>query len=249
MKKIFTLVAAAMMAAGVNAQTEVWALSSLDVPADLSQEASEQVAAVDMYYGTGFKESKESKYGDGSVYNFITQGNDNPSFADDGFTPAGGVYYMFACTQNGKLEVPISLNANKEFYVVETTNDDGMPALEGNRRLGKEEFTITSVDGVVQTLGTTTDSKGNEIQNSVASKVVGMVAIQAQAGKAYCVFCRGSKLGIYGFQFTASTNGIDNITTAKTVNENAPMFNLAGQRVSKDYKGVVLQEGKKFINK
>lgn len=34
-----------------------------------------------------------------------------------------------------------------------------------------------------------------------------------------------------------------------TVNENAPIYNLAGQRVGKDYKGVVIQNGKKFIKK
>ena len=34
-----------------------------------------------------------------------------------------------------------------------------------------------------------------------------------------------------------------------TVNENAPIYNLAGQRLGKDYKGVVIQNGKKFIKK
>ena len=34
-----------------------------------------------------------------------------------------------------------------------------------------------------------------------------------------------------------------------TVNENAPIYNLAGQRVGKDYNGVVIQNGKKFIKK
>ena len=34
-----------------------------------------------------------------------------------------------------------------------------------------------------------------------------------------------------------------------TVNENAPIYNLAGQRVGKNYKGVVVQNGKKFIKK
>lgn len=38
-----------------------------------------------------------------------------------------------------------------------------------------------------------------------------------------------------------------NIEVAK--NENAPIYNLAGQRVDKNYKGVVIQNGKKFINK
>ena len=31
--------------------------------------------------------------------------------------------------------------------------------------------------------------------------------------------------------------------------DNAPMYNLAGQRVSKSYKGIVIQNGKKMIKK
>ena len=40
--------------------------------------------------------------------------------------------------------------------------------------------------------------------------------------------------------------GINEVSNG-TVNENAPIYNLAGQRVGKDYKGVVVQNGKKFI--
>ena len=42
--------------------------------------------------------------------------------------------------------------------------------------------------------------------------------------------------------------GINEVNNG-TVNENAPIYNLAGQRVGKDYKGVVIQNGKKFIKK
>ena len=42
--------------------------------------------------------------------------------------------------------------------------------------------------------------------------------------------------------------GIKNVQTIE-VNENAPIYNLAGQRVDKDYKGGVVQNGKKFIKK
>jgi hypothetical protein len=43
--------------------------------------------------------------------------------------------------------------------------------------------------------------------------------------------------------------GISAITSdgSIVVNDNAPMYNLAGQRVSDSYKGVVIQNGKKFI--
>ena len=44
------------------------------------------------------------------------------------------------------------------------------------------------------------------------------------------------------------TTGINNITTDATL-ENAPAFNLAGQKVGKAYKGVVIKAGKKFIQK
>lgn len=47
-----------------------------------------------------------------------------------------------------------------------------------------------------------------------------------------------------------TTTGIDNLNAEnKTLNDNAPVYNLAGQRVDKTYKGVVIQNGKKFIKR
>ena len=46
----------------------------------------------------------------------------------------------------------------------------------------------------------------------------------------------------------AETTGINNITTEAT-EANAPAYNLAGQKVGKEYKGVVIKAGKKFILK
>lgn len=54
----------------------------------------------------------------------------------------------------------------------------------------------------------------------------------------------GSKLITLNGQ-TAGVNVIKN----NTADKNAPLYNLAGQRVSKNYKGVVIQNGKKFFNK
>ena len=39
-----------------------------------------------------------------------------------------------------------------------------------------------------------------------------------------------------------------NVIKTNNADKNAPLYNLAGQRVSKDYKGVVIQNGKKFFN-
>lgn len=57
-------------------------------------------------------------------------------------------------------------------------------------------------------------------------------------------FTTGSQL--YSINGVTSINGI---AADSLQNENAPVYNLAGQRVSKDAKGVLIQNGKKFVNK
>lgn len=43
--------------------------------------------------------------------------------------------------------------------------------------------------------------------------------------------------------------GISSAVVASKENTNAPIYNLAGQKVNKSYKGVVIQNGKKFVQK
>ena len=47
------------------------------------------------------------------------------------------------------------------------------------------------------------------------------------------------------------STGIENVVTGNTVkaDPNAPVYNISGQRVSKDAKGILIQNGKKFMNK
>lgn len=51
------------------------------------------------------------------------------------------------------------------------------------------------------------------------------------------------------YSIKSATTGITAITPDKAADENAPMYNLAGQRVGKGYKGVVIKNGKKYIVK
>lgn len=46
-----------------------------------------------------------------------------------------------------------------------------------------------------------------------------------------------------------SASAIDNLTTAKPQNRKTATFNLAGQRVSKDFKGIVIQNSKKVLKR
>jgi len=49
--------------------------------------------------------------------------------------------------------------------------------------------------------------------------------------------------------FEDTTTGIANVDINDNFDANAPMYNLAGQRVGKNYKGVVIVNGKKMLNK
>lgn len=50
------------------------------------------------------------------------------------------------------------------------------------------------------------------------------------------------------YSLNGLTTAISDIK-AEAINENAPIYNLAGQRVNKNAKGILIQNGKKFINK
>lgn len=52
---------------------------------------------------------------------------------------------------------------------------------------------------------------------------------------------------IYGFELATAT-GISSIS-ATEAKEKTATFNLAGQQVSKSYKGIVVKNGKKYLNK
>lgn len=76
------------------------------------------------------------------------------------------------------------------------------------------------------------------------------LVFKAEAGKSYTIMGNNWQLGFQGVKFTAGTNGIENISDPKqNFNQNAPIYNLAGQRVDKSYRGVVIQDGRKFVQK
>lgn len=62
------------------------------------------------------------------------------------------------------------------------------------------------------------------------------------------IYSLKSGINIYDIKVTYTTTGISSVKTAETVADGAT-YNLAGQKVSADYKGVVIKNGKKFINK
>ena len=51
------------------------------------------------------------------------------------------------------------------------------------------------------------------------------------------------------YSINGVTTGITDITVEKEFDENAPIYNISGQRVDKNAKGILIQNGKKFIRR
>ena len=128
----------------------------------------------------------------------------------------------------------VQLSGNKGFHILDADFAEVAPA----------SYNLPAAkDGTSQEF--TQNDKG---ENIVAVKSNGTVTINAVAGGTYYVLAAGTKLGFYGFKFTSGTSGILNINASEAANEGAT-FNLLGQKVASNAKGLVIKNGKKFINK
>ena len=97
-----------------------------------------------------------------------------------------------------------------------------------------------------------------ETKNLLGQHKYGWFVFDTEADKTYLIFGNNWQFGIQGYKFFKDAtideyqpedpSGIETIKTvaAKT---NAPLFNLAGQKVTKSYKGVVIQNGRKMVLK
>lgn len=172
--------------------------------------------------------------------------------------PVRGQYWKFETKAKGSLKAAIFGNKNQNpTYIVDAATKQPLPyndidvaiyyqntgfVFEGNAEEGTakyfnegkmpEDYVLQHVNGITQN-----------------RPVLGYVTFPVEAGKTYYLFNPKSQVGLYGFEFTADGNsGIESIVADEEAAE-APMYNVYGQRVNKDYKGIIIQNGKKFINK
>lgn len=84
-------------------------------------------------------------------------------------------------------------------------------------------------------------------QTVTDADVYAALAYDVEPGNTYFFWVSGSKIMLCGLAF--DTNGSDGISNAvaEKANVNAPIYNLAGQRVNANFKGIAIQNGKKFV--
>lgn len=185
---------------------------------------------------------------------------DDSYYAPDGSAglPKNGTYVTLTPKVKGTIKVTIWINkGNRDVYVVKASDAKALA-------LGTEVIASGYINGQNNEVEEGSPLQGYpKMQENIATKgtegtdayVVGpgnqafwgYLTFTAEANETYYVFNKNTQIGFGGFEFTPSGTGISNITA--TDDADAPVYNLAGQRVSKDTKGLLIKNGKKFINK
>lgn len=97
------------------------------------------------------------------------------------------------------------------------------------------------------------DGEALEAYNGITvdEKYYGTYSFDVNAGSSYKVYCAGSKLGFFGFDYTYVDDG--GTTAISTIETSAPqaegIYTLAGQRVKAATKGLYIINGKKVLVK
>ena len=187
-----------------------------------------------------------------------------------GGEPQSGLYYKFTTKVDGALKVGIWANKGSRTtflvdgetkmpseYLVEGyingqnwTQEDADAGKCAAEQVGKKKW-LSNED--IKAIHDASGNAGNPwIIGAGNQPFWGNVIIDAKAGKTYWLFQGNSQIGFQGYTFAPGKSkeemNIESIKNAAN-NANAPRYNLAGQKVSKDFKGVVLQNGKKFVQK
>lgn len=166
--------------------------------------------------------------------------------------PVSGLYYKFTPKTDGTLKLKVWSNKGKRntFIVEESSKQPISYTAEGyingqNDADGKKKWLtneeILALHANDASLSAYVIGQGNQ-------PYWGTLTVTVENGKSYWLFQDSSQIGFQGFEFAPTATGISTVN-ADVVEADAPVYNLAGQRVSKDTKGLLIKNGKKFINK
>ena len=234
MKKFFTLIAAVALAASVNAQGTYAVQVGDKVNAGDKITSVKNVTLTYMENaGTAFADGKATdNWADGDFTAYVCGKNSGKLVSDAAPT---GCVYKFETAKAGSVTVGVQLGGTKGFHILDADFAEVAPA----------SYNLPAAkDGASQKF--TQNQKG---ENIIAEKSNGTVTFSVAEGGTYYVFAAGSKMGFYGFKYvTGTSTGISDIQAPKSSKDGAT-FNLLGQKVANDAKGIVIKNGKKFINK
>lgn len=185
-----------------------------------------------------------------------------------GGEPQSGLYYKFTTAVDGALKVGIWANkGNRTTFLVDGetkhcssylvegyingqnyTEDDVTAGKCTADQVGKRKFLTND-----EIVALRNPSNSEWVIGSGGAHFWGNVIIDAKAGKTYWLFQGNSQIGFQSYTFAPgkAKEDLTSVESIKTVAEkvNGARYNLSGQKVDKSYKGIVIQNGRKFFNK
>lgn len=191
---------------------------------------------------------------------------------ETGNDPAGYLYVLHKATYNKQYYVFESSSALAYEFSMAVTDESSSESVYPSETIYYDFYDKCDEYGYL-----VADSFPSGIQSPVAitgssatSNGLSYIGFPVYGGLTYTVGAAGSKMSALGYFFSpteiskislfdvnetyeivlkdASASPISNIK-ADEISEDGPIYNLAGQRVSKNAKGVLIQNGKLFLNK
>ena len=247
MKKFFTLIAAVMLTAGAMAQemsNEHWEFAGGDVQEGSGYNVKLSNITLTLMMG---EKAKSPTWNTGESKQTATDLSGNEiSYTN----------YVSAKDANGRTD--IFGNTNCAYFQFEPVCSGTIQVMVQNAGTNKEVVAADITDGTQVNLPTKVYKDGVAVALDAAAKLenyefstnyTGYVDFAVTAGKKYIFCLGGSKVRVMGFSYTYDkTAGISSAINDKQ-DANAPAYNLAGQRVNANAKGLVIKNGKKYVNK
>ena len=183
--------------------------------------------------------------------------------------PQVGLYYKFTTKTDGKMKVQVWANkGNRNTYLINGQTKEAVAYqatgyVNGQKVVDENNEKVLNAEGQ-EMMRLFTPEEIQERHNAAkvgedgvdtAPYVIdqgnqafwGWIIFDAKAGVDYWLFQDSSQIGFGGFEFTTGSTGIENVQFEKV--QKNKFYNLQGQAVSKDYKGIVIKNGKKYLNK
>ena len=199
MKKVFTLIVAAVMAASVNAQ------GTYAVKVGDKVTAGDQITSVENITLTYMENEgaefvagkKQANWADADFVAYVCGVNSGKLVQD---SEPEGCAYKFETVKAGSVTVAVQLNYGKGFHILDADFAEVAPAsynLPSAKNGASQEFT---------------QNESNE--NIIAKKSNGTVTFNVVAGGTYYVLAAGTKMGFFGFKYdTGLTIGSEGVAT------------------------------------
>ena len=175
-----------------------------------------------------------------------------------GSLPLKGCYYKFSVKTTGTLIIGFFLNknlANNSLILLDgatkapvAQDKIEIAAFRQNCNYEIEKGATTHTVPYTLDADCLVQSQLEQFATDKNRPLYGYLMFDTEADKDYYMFSPKSQMGVYGFYFQAAGTGIEAVKTVAN-KVNAPMYNLAGQQVDNNFKGIAIQNGRKVIVK